>query len=691
MKTTFEDLLTLNNKTNNSSNKAQQADALKTNELMSLLKFQIGEQGSAKSHFLVSERDGLFVIEESGDPKTKRAVGNYQNIKSLNKNTKFFAFICENRVIVYEISALQDEQPKCYLEVTCVNLVGYHLSEEFLHIDDKTSAVLIDIVRKKLVFKGVQAIEDKCQLKCRPIACKTQMSFYHFPAANHIIKYSRLKTPASQNQLLKTSQDPELIMKENMLLIKQIPTLTHYIDSEYRQEEEICLPKSAKITSANLAFNDQLLLLIMSEKMILVLSNTLKPEQEFKLPLKDVHESQIKMSPDKKSALILFTNYFDESARSYYGENFLYLLSLSSGDLKSVPTIIGPVHSVVWTKNSEEFIVFSGHMPAHVLFYNKLCEPKIELGILFANFGKFSPNRRYLAIGASGNLSSSLLIYDNQELKLVSEVKGISGSRFAWLPDSNRFTLVVSQDKLKVENKLSVFNINGELLLNIDYSDGQLFEVAFCGTTKSNPNTTYYAQKDNTERVVKAKRIMNLKTTDTVDSVFKKESREIKFLINDYIDEVNVDLQKKQKEREEEAKAKKEAKAKLKPEVAPKVLLARGSGFQQMKAQKVEAEVVPEVTDQGVIAEAKVVKDNKKKEPKAVIPTPNQLTEERETGKTTTPPLTPKVSNDAQVKSPPVKPPKQKQSKTERQKKPKKQNGANVPSNDTHPTEDAAE
>lgn len=549
-------------------------DEEKTSQLKSLFGgLQTGSK-KPKSFFLTSEGLGLFKTEESGDPATRRLVGGYSNPRRLKQSLNFIGFISENLVVVLEKIALQEDDPKPFLELQLQGPVDFELTDEFLSIEDKGTSLLLNVREKKLIFKRPLAPEDKGTGIGRPILCKTQLAFYHLSSSVSIQRYDRVPHPSGKSQA-KTPPTP--VSHTAKEILQEQLALESFLGPEFRQEEEITLPKGFKVTSAYVAADDRLLLMILSKKTLLCLSSRLKPEGEFVLTEEDVHEAVIKVSPDGKNALILLTNFFDATHRSYYGQNSLFLLAVREAKLAKVPVVTGAIHNFMWSKNGEEFLAFSGDMPTHAIFYNQFGEPKIELGVLYANFAKFSPDRKYLAVGATGNLTSPLLIYDNAQLKIVAEVKPIIGAKFKWLPDSRRFTFSTCQAKLKVDNQVAMFRLTGEPLTRLNLADGQLFESLYCWEGTTEKDVKFHVEPE-VEKPVKARKIMNLKTTEDNNLIFKKESREIKFISEAHINEVNEEIAKEQRLRDEEAKAK--AKAKQEKEAAPKVvLLQKGANF----------------------------------------------------------------------------------------------------------------
>ena len=581
-----------------------QSDDVRTNELKTLLSvFDFGLK-KTQNFFLLSQKEGLFKIAENGDLKTKARLSNHQNCRLLQQTDSFFAFLSEGNLVVFEKWSLQEESPLVYLELTLSSLLSFKISETLLAIDTRSHAILIDLRKKILLFKEKQVLEEKCKVKSRPLICQGDKAFFHFPRGNQIQRYT----------LGKDYWDKKEERKENTSLAESLEN-DAYLHQSVRLDEEISLPKGFRATSAHLTFENGLLLFLMSKRLLLVLSEFLKPEGEYLLQDEEIHEAQIKLSKDKQKALVLLTNYFDESLKSYYGLNFLFLLDLTAGQPIRVKTITGPIHNILWSQNSEEFIVFSGHMPAHVLFYNRFGEPKLELGIMYANFGKFSPDQKYLVLGASGNLSGNMLIYDNIALKLSAEVKSPSGSKFKWMADSQRFELATCQDRLKVDNCLTLHGVSGKCLMRVDCSESQLNETLFIQNCFSQTALEY---NDNSfvEKPKKEKRVLTQRIIDNVISGLKKESREVRYISNQYIDETNLDIARMQLVKDEEAKLHQKKHKKV-----GNVVLTKGENFGLSR--------VPKVILEEYEGEDKEQPKNGKRKKKKSKETPNEEKEDK--------------------------------------------------------------
>jgi translation initiation factor 2A len=100
----------------------------------------------------------------------------------------------------------------------------------------------------------------------------------------------------------------------------------------------------------------------------------------------------------------------DATGKSYYGETFLYYLSITGNfDCRVELNKPGPIHDVSWSPNAKEFIVVYGSMPAKATLFDHRAEPMYELGTGARNTVKYSPTGRFFFLGGFGNLSGEMV------------------------------------------------------------------------------------------------------------------------------------------------------------------------------------------------------------------------------------------------------------------------------------------
>lgn len=155
--------------------------------------------------------------------------------------------------------------------------------------------------------------------------------------------------------------------------------------------------------------------------------------------------------------LVQESDFIDETGRSYYGKNSLYLFRTKTREFKPILTYAGPIHSFVWfPKGSSKFIVQSGFMPAHTVVYKDDGEPFLQMGVHHRNTLKFSPLNRFLLIGGFENLKGEIDIWDMIDLKQVGSCVSHHASLCEWAPDGRHFFTAIVEQTLRVSNEVNV-------------------------------------------------------------------------------------------------------------------------------------------------------------------------------------------------------------------------------------------
>lgn len=154
--------------------------------------------------------------------------------------------------------------------------------------------------------------------------------------------------------------------------------------------------------------------------------------------------------------LVQTNDFIDETGRSYYGQNYLYLYLNSTREFRQVITYAGPIHTFSWFPRGGRFIVQSGFMPAHTVIYNNQGEPEIQLGIHHRNTLKWAPLQRFLLVGGFENLKGEIDIWDMVDMKQVGTCTSTQASFAEWAPDGRFFLTAIVEQTLRVSNEVNV-------------------------------------------------------------------------------------------------------------------------------------------------------------------------------------------------------------------------------------------
>ena len=181
----------------------------------------------------------------------------------------------------------------------------------------------------------------------------------------------------------------------------------------------------------------------------------------------------------KGSALLVLTSTeTDKTGASYYGEQGLHYLSVR-GDGNMVPlSKRGPIYSVEWNPDSEDFCVVYGFMPSCATLFNCKCEPVFEFGTAHRNCVNYNPQGNIICLSGFGNLKGSMEFWDRKQLKLISSPQAPNTTQLEWSPDGIYVATATNAPRLRVDNGFKIWHFTGSLLFSHDVAPKkELWEV----------------------------------------------------------------------------------------------------------------------------------------------------------------------------------------------------------------------
>lgn len=179
---------------------------------------------------------------------------------------------------------------------------------------------------------------------------------------------------------------------------------------------------------------------------------------------------QLKWNNAGTSLIVLAQTDVDKSNKSYYGETNLYVLS-ANGEFDSRIQLDkeGPIHDVAWSPSSKSFGVVYGYMPAKTTIFDSKANPVHSFALGPRNTIFFSPHGRFLALAGFGNLAGQMDIYDlNKDYAKISMIEATNASVCEWSPDGRYLMTATTSPRLRVDNVVKIWHINGQLVYNED-------------------------------------------------------------------------------------------------------------------------------------------------------------------------------------------------------------------------------
>ncbi|KAJ1359663.1 hypothetical protein KIN20_018446 [Parelaphostrongylus tenuis] len=183
------------------------------------------------------------------------------------------------------------------------------------------------------------------------------------------------------------------------------------------------------------------------------------------------------------AVLVLCSTDVDTSNQSYYGEQHIYLLNVTSQDaLKVELKKTGPIYAAKWNPNGKEFCVCHGFMPAMVSLFNlrgdqTFCTNEGPLNDVFYNaFGNI------LLTCGFGNLGKGKMeFWDVDKKKQILAIDVPNTTLFEWAPDGQHFFTATTTPRLRIDNCFRMWHYSGKLLNEVLYNSPieELWEVKF--------------------------------------------------------------------------------------------------------------------------------------------------------------------------------------------------------------------
>ncbi|KAK6761975.1 hypothetical protein RB195_022899 [Necator americanus] len=152
--------------------------------------------------------------------------------------------------------------------------------------------------------------------------------------------------------------------------------------------------------------------------------------------------------------IVLSSSEIDTSNQSYYGEQHIYLLNLTTQDSFQVTVRKqGPIHAAKWNPSGREFCVCHGFMPAMVTLYNLRGDETFHTNEGPHNDVSYNAFGNVLLICGFGNLGKGKMeFWDVEKKKQVAAIEVPNTTLFEWAPDGQHFVTATTTPRLRMDN-----------------------------------------------------------------------------------------------------------------------------------------------------------------------------------------------------------------------------------------------
>ncbi|VDM57003.1 unnamed protein product [Angiostrongylus costaricensis] len=190
------------------------------------------------------------------------------------------------------------------------------------------------------------------------------------------------------------------------------------------------------------------------------------------------------------AVLVLSSTDVDASNQSYYGEQHIYLLNVTTQESFKVDLQkTGPVHAAKWNPNGKEFCVCYGFMPAMVSLFNTRGDEMFRTNegprndVFYNGFGNL------LLTCGFGNLGKGKMeFWDVEKKKQIVAIEVPNTTLFEWAPDGQHFLTATTTPRLRIDNGYRMWHYSGKLINEVlcESSSEELWEVNIIPLTPIN-------------------------------------------------------------------------------------------------------------------------------------------------------------------------------------------------------------
>lgn len=123
--------------------------------------------------------------------------------------------------------------------------------------------------------------------------------------------------------------------------------------------------------------------------------------------------------------------------------------------------------------------MISGTQPSISTLYSKNSEPLFEFGTRYRNTIRVCPFSSAVLIGGFGNLAGEVDFWDLETHKDVGKMKAYCAVGVEWAPDGMYILTSVLYHRVKVDNEVKIYKVNGQAICSLSFKDSELYDASW--------------------------------------------------------------------------------------------------------------------------------------------------------------------------------------------------------------------
>eukprot|EP00439_Symbiodinium_sp_Y106_P050896 s5632_g6.t1 len=163
----------------------------------------------------------------------------------------------------------------------------------------------------------------------------------------------------------------------------------------------------------------------------------------------------------------------DDTGKSYYGGANLYFLRADGEETALVASADGgPIHDAQWSPTQDEFILLHGELPCPAgLYEGRKGNKRVDFGSGHRNTIRWNPFGRFFVLGGYGQLLGDTDFWDKPGKQLMASRRMECCVVCGWAPDGRHFLTATTAPRMRVDNKIELFDYLGSRLGKLEFDE----------------------------------------------------------------------------------------------------------------------------------------------------------------------------------------------------------------------------
>lgn len=173
------------------------------------------------------------------------------------------------------------------------------------------------------------------------------------------------------------------------------------------------------------------------------------------------------------SLLVKTSMEVDDTGKSYYGGSNLYFLRADGEESCIVAAAEGgAIHDVQWNPTQDEFVLLHGSLPCPATLHEgKKGAKRMDFGTGHRNTIRWNNFGRFFVLGGYGQLLGDTDFWDKPGKRLMGATRMECCVVCGWAPDGRHFLTATTAPRMRVDNKIQIFDYCGSHLANLQFDE----------------------------------------------------------------------------------------------------------------------------------------------------------------------------------------------------------------------------